>query len=274
MIPFMNERMRKRRCFADKELEMIMYERERQEELAKTKSSTIGSQVIPNSGLNMDATRARQLLGNVTPREFLQRIFSTHNPNVIELVWQGCGGNLEKAIEQLASGTKSNTPSTVVQQQLCQQALAGKLLASYNNPLQLLQLTANPADVFSHLRQHSVAGWDYQQLLSAQINGARLQEAHLAALGVIANPLTILARNENLIVPPNVRQINSTDELLRRKSAFHSLANNKQLVHGMSSSPSSSSGSISPKSVSHHCEESSDSEKPKLKFSVASIIGK
>nr|KAG5686242.1 hypothetical protein BaRGS_031722 [Batillaria attramentaria] len=51
----------------------------------------------------LQAGKSRALLGNMTPRDFLQRIFPAHNPNVLELVWQGCGGNLERAIEQLAS---------------------------------------------------------------------------------------------------------------------------------------------------------------------------
>ena len=39
VTPFMNERMRKRRCFADKDLEVVMMERERQFHLAKARAA-------------------------------------------------------------------------------------------------------------------------------------------------------------------------------------------------------------------------------------------
>ncbi|CAI9740064.1 serine/threoninepakD-likeprotein and mab-3-related transcription factor 2-like [Octopus vulgaris] len=40
VLPYMNERMRKRRCFADKELEVVMYQREQEAEIvAKSKSN-------------------------------------------------------------------------------------------------------------------------------------------------------------------------------------------------------------------------------------------
>ena len=122
MTPYMNERMRKRRCFADKDLEMVMIERERQFEMAKARAAPIsqsqlevfqagmsgGCGVLPESSLT---SKPRSLLGNLSPRDFLQRIFPSHNPNVLELVWQGCGGNLERAIEQLASGIKPDSAS-------------------------------------------------------------------------------------------------------------------------------------------------------------------
>lgn len=121
VAPFMNERMRKRRCFADKNLEVVMMERERQLELAKSRAPVISQPQLavlpPNLSsssaacggvANGAASKSRPLLGSLTPREFLQKIFPTHNSNLLELVWQGCGGNLERAIEQLASGVKGN----------------------------------------------------------------------------------------------------------------------------------------------------------------------
>ncbi|KAL8617986.1 hypothetical protein ACOMHN_058070 [Nucella lapillus] len=110
MTPYMNERMRKRRCFADKDLEMVMLERERQLEIAKSRAAPITQSQL--SGLHAGngpsplLAKTRMLPGNLNHREFLQRIFPGHNPNVLELVWQGCGGSLEQAIEQLASGIK------------------------------------------------------------------------------------------------------------------------------------------------------------------------
>ena len=124
MTPYMNERMRKRRCFADKDLEMVMIERERQFEMAKSRAAPVSQSPLGGFHAGMAATGAcgifppspmmskpRALLGNVSPRDFLQRIFPSHNPNVLELVWQGCGGNLERAIEQLASGIKPDSPA-------------------------------------------------------------------------------------------------------------------------------------------------------------------
>ncbi len=47
-----------------------------------------------------------QLLNQLGPKDFLQKIFPSVNPNVLELVYQGCGGSLERAIEQLVSGCR------------------------------------------------------------------------------------------------------------------------------------------------------------------------
>ncbi|CAG5132431.1 unnamed protein product, partial [Candidula unifasciata] len=117
MSPMVNERMRKRRCFADKELEMVMLERERQTELKNQQLAFHHAQrqaVIDRSfqqcQTDFDIAKSRLLLGNMSPRDFLQRVFPTHNPNLLELVWQGCGGNLERAIEQLASELKASHP--------------------------------------------------------------------------------------------------------------------------------------------------------------------
>ncbi|XP_059151620.1 doublesex- and mab-3-related transcription factor 2-like [Physella acuta] len=110
MSPFVNERMRKRRCFADKELEMVMLERERRTELtnqqlALHRGALLG---LPGQKPHIDLAKSRALLGNTTPRDFLQRVFPAHNPRLLELVWQGCGGDLERAIEQLAVGLRAN----------------------------------------------------------------------------------------------------------------------------------------------------------------------
>ncbi|XP_013397304.1 doublesex- and mab-3-related transcription factor 2 [Lingula anatina] len=133
IMPLMNERMRKRRCFADKDLEVAMFARERQLELDKYRSvgafhthpSVAG--FTSSSGTSTDQEYANQM-ANLSPRELLQRIFPYHNANVLELVLQGCGGNIEKAIEQIATGISSvgqipqqdlknqkKTPQTLVQ---------------------------------------------------------------------------------------------------------------------------------------------------------------
>lgn len=117
MSPLVNERMRKRRCFADKELEMVMLERERQTELKNqqlafhhAQRQALLDRSLQQCQTDFEIAKSRLLLGNMPPREFLQRVFPTHNPNLLELVWQGCGGNLERAIEQLASELKASHP--------------------------------------------------------------------------------------------------------------------------------------------------------------------
>ena len=79
-----------------------MFERERQVEAEKLKHSGMMA-----SSAVLDPAQSRHLMGSLQPREFLQRIFPAVNPNLLELVWQGCGGNLERAIEQLVSNAPS-----------------------------------------------------------------------------------------------------------------------------------------------------------------------
>uniref|UniRef100_X1ZYE5 DMA domain-containing protein n=1 Tax=Capitella teleta TaxID=283909 RepID=X1ZYE5_CAPTE len=106
MFPYASERMRKRRCFADKELDAVMFEREKRAEVEKVRVHGI----IQQAQSTVDPIRMRMQLMQQgvmgSPREFLQRIFPAANPNVLELVYQGCGGNLERAIEQIVSGAK------------------------------------------------------------------------------------------------------------------------------------------------------------------------
>ncbi len=81
---------------------------------------------IPTAAL--EAAKNRQLMGQLSPREFLQRIFPAVNPNVLELVWQGCGGDLERAIEQIVSNNSmSNLHAAHMAQQM---ALQQRLLAA------------------------------------------------------------------------------------------------------------------------------------------------
>ena len=142
MSPLVNERMRKRRCFADKELEMVMLERERQAEVMANHRHTLhqvmhthNQQVAHLNGLRINSFQQQSVLnltssrsvmlqeglkkmhafqdevrsviqpqGTSSPKEFLQKVFPAHNASLIELVWQGCGGDLERTIEQLAKG--------------------------------------------------------------------------------------------------------------------------------------------------------------------------
>ena len=134
-MPYISERMRKRRAFADKELETVMFERERQVEAEKVKimQTAVGHHISPATAAAavpaaMDPSKSRQLMGQLSPREFLQRIFPAVNPNVLELVWQGCGGDLERAIEQIVSNNSmSNLHAAHMAQQM---ALQQRLMAA------------------------------------------------------------------------------------------------------------------------------------------------
>ncbi|XP_033738864.1 doublesex- and mab-3-related transcription factor A2-like [Pecten maximus] len=107
--PIFNERMRKRRCFADKELELAMFERERQNEILQTKVN-VGNPLGNGSSLTglvgTDISDMTTVFPSV-PRDFLQQIFPFHSSSVLELVWQGCQGNLQKAIQQIACNVPS-----------------------------------------------------------------------------------------------------------------------------------------------------------------------
>ena len=87
MMPYVSERMRKRRCFADKELEAAMLERERHLESNK-RGPTPALEAIPS-------------VYQMAPRDFLRSVFPVVNVNVLELVYQGCGRSLERAVEQI-----------------------------------------------------------------------------------------------------------------------------------------------------------------------------
>ena len=62
MFPYLSERMRKRRAFADKELEVVMFERERQIEAEKLRANGLMAQAAA-----LDPARSRQLLGHHVP---------------------------------------------------------------------------------------------------------------------------------------------------------------------------------------------------------------
>ncbi|GFO48124.1 doublesex- and mab-3-related transcription factor a2 [Plakobranchus ocellatus] len=151
MSPLINERMRKRRCFADKELEVVMLEREKQAEMMANQRRALHHVMQTHNsilnGLSVNTFRGFQqqqalnltpfpsaamhreerskslpgLQGKVyftypshgtsSPKDFLQKVFPAQNRRVIELVWQGCGGDMERTIEQLAKEVKPSAPS-------------------------------------------------------------------------------------------------------------------------------------------------------------------
>ncbi|XP_012939103.1 uncharacterized protein LOC101850961 [Aplysia californica] len=114
MSPLVNERMRKRRCFADKELEVVMLEREQQAELTHRQLALhyLQRRLVYGTAVQLHQPPPElldhRLHDRSMSREFLMKVFPHHNPNLVELVFQGCGGNLERTIEQLASEFKCN----------------------------------------------------------------------------------------------------------------------------------------------------------------------
>eukprot|EP00106_Octopus_bimaculoides_P016614 XP_014784056.1 PREDICTED: uncharacterized protein LOC106879133 [Octopus bimaculoides] len=112
VLPYMNERMRKRRCFADKELEVVMYQREQEAEIVAKSKSNVGAGALSAVGtlhLPMVNNNLQNYAGEHQPGpQHQSQIFPALNPNLLELVWQGCGGSLERAIEHLATSIKSS----------------------------------------------------------------------------------------------------------------------------------------------------------------------
>ncbi|OWF43062.1 doublesex- and mab-3-related transcription factor 3a-like [Mizuhopecten yessoensis] len=117
--PIFNERMRKRRCFADKELELAMYEHERQHEILQTKINVSNSSGTGSSLTGFVGTDTIDMTSTVpsSSRDVLQQLFPFHSSSVLELVWQGCRGNMKKAIQQIVCNVpciKSCHPSVPV----------------------------------------------------------------------------------------------------------------------------------------------------------------
>ncbi|XP_074641389.1 uncharacterized protein LOC141899133 [Tubulanus polymorphus] len=114
-IPVMNERMRKRRCFADKDLEIIMYERERLIENHQLSAAKDLLAKTTNEKLT-DSFAAR--LSEGTGRSamvLLHRMFPTINPNVIELLWHACGGDCQKVSQRIVASLSSTKPPLIPQ---------------------------------------------------------------------------------------------------------------------------------------------------------------
>ncbi|KAK3603675.1 hypothetical protein CHS0354_023271 [Potamilus streckersoni] len=132
VLPFMNERMRKRRCFADKELEIAMLEREQHTEI--TSQQTFTSDIIGH--VTRKENVIQEFCNNRKDMDVLFKLFPTYNPNVLELVWQGCEGNLEKTIQQLTDSFRlsmqSTNPKMFSHLYMCQNDLLGNIGGSSN----------------------------------------------------------------------------------------------------------------------------------------------
>ena len=86
LLPFASERMRKRRCFADKDLDMAMYEREKSFEETVLKAGTF----LPHSGLV-----------GAPAVTLLHRYFPMLDERLTQYVYNCCGQNLNAAAMQL-----------------------------------------------------------------------------------------------------------------------------------------------------------------------------
>lgn len=278
-----------------------MFERERQMEMEKMKTTTTG---FLTQAVTMETLRSRQLMAQTSPREFMQRIFPTVNPNVLELVYQGCGGNLERAIEQIVSngsahGLQSAQQVAQQQQLAVQQRLAAVAAAATATAAAAAAATSSsakqvayPPQLVEQLKQaHSAFT---PQIRAQQTLSQRPLPAHLASIYPAPYPATLLARMAypTVVVPqpcsPGTGS-QGADDLLTQRSAFQPSASS-------SSSPrsptSESRNSLSPASLSPCGSRSgtfSDTEhspigkckspvvpavaKSPLKFSVESIIG-
>ncbi|KAJ8306468.1 hypothetical protein KUTeg_017013, partial [Tegillarca granosa] len=97
-VPIINERMRKRRCFADKDLDAAMYEQERQMEYITSvnKQETIKQDMTKHLSLLESRGIPKEMSSQ---RALLQHLFPNYNQNVLELIWQGSEGNMERTIQ-------------------------------------------------------------------------------------------------------------------------------------------------------------------------------
>ncbi|XP_070564249.1 doublesex- and mab-3-related transcription factor 2-like isoform X2 [Ptychodera flava] len=179
----LSERLRKRRCFADKELDdTILLDRERQLRFLQTTAPYFINPQSYQAGSSM-VLRALPKCSYSSPKEFLMRTFPEQSPSVLELVLQGCGGHLEKAIEQIV-GTMRQTPTSI---------------SNINWPILASQLS------YSWMNEH------FPYTLTRYINNPA------SAQKIAGKVIAAQARVTHLTSPPSgVQQV----QLLREKSAF------------------------------------------------------
>ena len=100
----LSERLRKRRCFADRELDStILMNDVRQPQL----SGNTGS-VIPHV---TDFTRFSPKASGVHEKLVLKRLFPAINEQVMELMWQACGCDFGKCFQQMLRSTQLSRSS-------------------------------------------------------------------------------------------------------------------------------------------------------------------
>ncbi|CAH1243010.1 DMRT2 [Branchiostoma lanceolatum] len=104
LSPEVSERMRKRRAFCDKELEAAMLEREREQEARRAQHLFATNGFCLPVGLTVPSGVTLPGGSCTSPREFLVHAFPHVNPSFLELILQGCGGDLDWALEKVAAG--------------------------------------------------------------------------------------------------------------------------------------------------------------------------
>jgi len=137
ILPGVSERMRKRRCFADSDVDAAMIKQERhlvennrlcREFSISAQRSLMQSLHYPPPGPPPHHTPpAPHSDQPITPKSIMLNLFPGINPSVLELVYQGCGGNIERTIRHFVGVPKSlahpqlivrspTTPSSVIAQ--------------------------------------------------------------------------------------------------------------------------------------------------------------
>ena len=267
MMPCLSERTRKRRAFADTELDAVMMERER---FVVNEAHKMKAPAPPPFHL-LDPARSRQLLGQLGPREFLQRIFPTANPNVLELVYQGCGGSLEKTIEQLVSNnvvSQMQAAHFAQQQALLHQQ--GKVInASQQKQSQqsaFVRPATNASSPSSPIRPppaHTglpVPPYPSLAAFHPLLTPGRLPYPFVLPGGVTKLPSSSLAAAAHV-----------TKELLEEKSAFQPKTQDS-IQDAQTNSPTPSPSLSRSPSPPVPSQPTTKNNSP-IKFSVASIIG-
>ena len=253
---------------------MVMLEREQQAELIKRRNS---GDAVPNPTATTEAADKYRLLGNLAPRDFLHRIFPTHNPNVLELVWQGCGGNLERAIEQLASGMKSDQMQ-VLSSQMNQHALNGNIFGGYPFSVPVIGLKSALPDFMG---TQSLRGPLCAMNFSPWGLHVNMPSSILPGYAAFRTSETVNSQVKK--TQPKCAELRtfSGADLTRRRSAFHSIIpGGGNTLHDDSITvsgeivPASSKGPNSCSDDIFDNKKSMNLKTSPLKFSVESIMAK
>ena len=223
VMPFMSERMRKRKAFADKELETVMFEREQNE---KEKISHLhmppgghhlhNGVLSPGSGVPASSSALNSLkgqLGHQSPKEFLMRIFPTMNPNLLELVWQGSGGNLEKAIEQIVSNCSvSNMHTTYMAQQMAlQQHMIATQMAAMSKCVKTPQDTHSvPSSGITPHGIPSTPGHQSELLMPSEQTLSSNPRSAFTGPTIAQKPSITVPSRETNVIPPGPQGLPST----------------------------------------------------------------
>ena len=245
-----------------------MFERERQLELDKIKTAGLNGQLLPLPG-----NRYRQLAARQSPKDFLQRIFPSINPNVLELVYQGCGGNLERAIEQLVTNVSAHSAQILQQSVLSQ----GYKVAAVPNPPAITGLcpqlsSKSGQSAFSHVLPTVVPLCNVLSPLTTPHNNNNNPPGYPA--GMISHiPLPGLT-------PAHVIGVDTQKQMLTAKSAFQAKIPSSRvspncIPHPEQPPSQAIRGSHSPpKSALTNNNNNNNNNRKPIKFSVEAIIGK